>query len=437
MLIRFNTNKDIVEFTRIFKYNINDTIVNVGKKCLPINLQDVFKKGSKIVLNTLTQSSIGTVGVYITNNNIIDNNNKEYNILYNNLYNNCPDLTMDTVLDKLKERAKGELVDLHYFPIKYKPSYESSEETYVRYNLKNALMVMLEMEQALQWLVGYNNNLQFIVESCDIELTLNSVANKLTDNKEIKSKLVSELVEYYENVMDVNYIASHYKDLLWNVDLFIGKERYIKKLIGFETYNTNQYIGVYLYGDNKLCNWSAITHKLDSSIHLFVAPEHRMMLKRIQTSMNGKHNQFKNYLKDLIGKWFDVEEHWSKLKKYINRVDDSKLDINITSDICKVACSQYFKELGELCYNSISTEEDIMPVKNNNLIAEITQQQSDNNDVYGKELPVIDAQATNTQYTIITISERETASKESVRAKYAELKEYEEGSDDWWAALSK
>lgn len=415
MIIRFNSNSDSVEFVTRFNYKLTDTIRNVGKKCLPINLQDVFRKGYKIVSNSFVHSSIWDSCCIDYNNNNIEDSNIFNN---NNLYTNCPDLT----IDDLKERAKGELVDLHYFPIKYKDSNLTPEESYVRYNLKNALFVMVQMEQSLQWLVGYNRNIQFIIEKCDIELTLNTVANKLTDNEQIKSKIVDEMLEYYTNVMDVKYIASHYKDYMWNVNLFIGKERFIKDMIGYESYSRNEYIGVYLYGDSKLCKWSSITHKLDDSIHLFVAPEQRMMLKRIQSSMKGKHNQFKNYLNDLLGKWFNIDEHWDNLKRMINRIDDSQLDSRITPDMCKIACEEFFNELGELCYNITEVNED--------------------NNTNTQECPVIDVQSTNTPNTITTISEPKTVSNEpvlvnEVTLKLDELKEYEEGSKEWWDALSK
>lgn len=410
MIIRFNSNSDSVEFVTRFNYKLTDTIRDVGKKCLPINLQDVFRKGYKIVSNSFVHSSNWDSCCIDYNNNNIE----AYNIFNNtNLYNNCPDLT----IHKLKERAKGELVDLHFFPVKYKGSNLSSEESYVRYNLKNALFVMVQMEQSLQWLVGYNRNIQFIIEKCDIELTLNTVANKLTDNEQIKSKIVDEMLEYYTNVMDVKYIASHYRDYMWNVNLFIGKERFIKDMIGYESYNRNEYIGVYLYGDSKLCKWSSITHKLDDSIHLFVAPEQRMMLKRIQSSMKGKHNQFKNYLKDLLGKWFNIDEHWDNLKRMINRIDDSQLDSRITPDMCKIACEEFFNELGELCYNITVVDE--------------------NNDVNTQSCPVIDVQSTNTPNTITTTNEPKDVSNEPILDELEELKEFEEGSKEWWEALSK
>lgn len=410
MLIRFNSNSDSVEFVTRFNYKLSDTIINVGKKCLPINLQDVFRKGYKIVSNSFVHSSnCNSCCIYYNNNNIED-----YNIFNNNnIYNNCYKLTIDT----LKERAKGELVDLHYFPIKYKGSNLTTEESYVRYNLKNALFVMVQMEQSLQWLIGYNRNVQFIIEKCDIELTLNTVANKLTDNEQIKSKIVDEMLEYYTNVMDVKYIASHYKDYMWNVNLFIGKERFIKDMIGYESYNRNEYIGVYVYGDSKLCKWSSITHKLDDSIHLFVAPEQRMMLKRIQSSMKGKHNQFKNYLNDLLGKWFNIDEHWDKLRIMINRIDDSQLDSRITPDMCKIACEEFFNELGELCYNITVVDED--------------------NSTNTQVCPVNDVQSPNTTNDITNISEPKNVSNEPVLEKLEELKELEEGSKEWWDALSK
>ena len=467
MIVRFNSS-DTVEFITRFNYKLTDTIrdVDVGKKCLPINLQDVFRKGYKILSNSADSSICNSLCIYYNNNNNIEDFNNNNN---NNIYNYCNKLTMDD----LKERAKGELVDIHYFPVKYKGSNltteESYEESYVRYNLKNALYVMVQMEQSLQWLIGYNRNIQFIIEKCDIELTLNTVANKLTDNEQIKSKIVEEMLEYYTNVMDVKYIASHYKDYMWNVDLFIGKERFFKDAIGYESYNRNEYIGVYLYGDSRFYKWSSITHKLDKSIHLFVAPEERMMLKRIQSSMKGKHNQFKNYLKQLLGKWFNIDEHWVNLRIMINRVDDSQLDSKITPNVCKIACEQYFNELGELCYNltEVDTTQgntqgcsvfDVQAPDTTNTINPISQHKDvskepvlakleELKDELKEELKeyvdktqgcsVFDVQATNITNTITTISEPKDVSKDPVLAKLEKLKEYEEGSKEWWDALSK
>jgi hypothetical protein len=114
------------------------------------------------------------------------------------------------------------------------------------------------------------------------------------------------------------------------------------------------------------------------------------MLKRVKNSMTG--HQFHEYLKSLIGKWFDLEgKNWTNLRQYMKRIDDSSLDSSMTVDVCKVALKDFFNYIGDLCYNNWEEVNEEMPVKNNNLIAELTQQQSDNNDVSGQELPVIDA----------------------------------------------
>lgn len=59
-----------------------------------------------------------------------------------------------------------------------------------------------------------------------------------------------------------------------------------------------------------------------------------------------------------------------------------------------------------------------------------------------QECPVIDVQAPNTPNTITTISEPNNVSNEPVLEKEVTLKldilkEYEEGSKEWWDALSK
>lgn len=130
--------------------------VDVGTKTLPINLNDVFKKGLAIIKNTnLQRSNFVTSSVYIHYNNNYKNNKN--NILYNNLYTKCDKNTPvddDSIINTLKSMAKNELIDIHYFPVKYNSSRNyNKENAYVEYNLRWVLIAMLEMEQALQWLV--------------------------------------------------------------------------------------------------------------------------------------------------------------------------------------------------------------------------------------------------------------------------------------------
>lgn len=339
MIIRFDTNAKEIEIISRYEMRVKtqEKIVDVGAKTLPINLGDVFHKAL-----SFSHSSIGTNSVYISNNNILDENN----ILDNNLYTKCPDWTMDT----LKEKAKNNLIDLHFFPVKYKTNHPKKEMAYVEYNLRKSLAVMLEMEQSLQWLVGYNENVQFVVEKRDVEKTLWYVANRLSDDKTIKAKAVGIVLDVFDNC-DSKYIASKFQDFWWNVDWFIGKEKYIMNITKYETFEKSGYIGVYVYGAKREDAWRNIIHKYDSSLCLFVDNKTKMMLKRIQKSFNGEKNGFKNYMKEMIGKWFDVDELWDNIKRNVNRIDDSGLGKEFDAGVCKVAVKSYFDEIGSLCYD--------------------------------------------------------------------------------------
>lgn len=390
MLIRYDIQTDDILFINRNNYkvihNTYDNIRDVGTKLLPINLHEVFNIADKLLrsnnnaLKSFMQSNSVTPSVYnIINNNIIEYNNKEHDI-----YTRCHNFNSD-LKEMLKCKAQGELVDIHFFPVRN----HKADDDYVRYNLRNALFTMIQMERALQWLIGYNMNCQYIIQDSDVEATLWKVANIICTDQQIKHKQVYEALDYYKNVMDKSYIASKFRDYMWNVNMFIGKDTFLKDITNFEHYDRNKYVNVYLYGDKKLYNWKSIKHRVNDSLCLFVPTEHRMMLKRVKNSMTG--HQFHEYLKSLIGQWFDLEgKNWTNLRQYMKRIDDSSLDSSMNVDVCKVALKDFFNYIGNLCYNNWEEVNEEMPVKNNNLIAELTQQQSENNDVSGQELSVID-----------------------------------------------
>lgn len=384
MRIRYNIQTDEILFLDRTNYkvihNLNDKIIEVGTKQLPINLHEVFniaetlmRKNDKI-LKSFVQSNSVTPSVFnINNNNIIENN-----IIEHDIYTRCHNFDCD-IMEMLKEKAKGNLVDLHFFPVRN----NNIDETCLRYNLRNSLFIMLQMERALQWLIGYNLNCQYIIEDCDVEATLWKVANIITNNQSIKSKLIKELMDYYKNVMDKLYIASHYNDYMWNINLFIGRDTFLKDITNFEHYDRNKYVNVYLYGDKRFYNWKSITHRVNDSICLYVPPEQRMMLKRIKNSMTG--HQFHKYMESLIGKWFDLTgKNWTNLRQYMKRVNDYTLNNSMTVEVCKVAIQDFFEKLGKLCYEDwkLNNEEEEMPIKKElkEIIEEIDQPE-----------PVIDA----------------------------------------------
>lgn len=385
MIIRFDTNEPKIEI--ISRNNMilrkQEKIVDVGAKTLPINLGDVFHKAYSFV-----QSNFVTSSVYISTNKEIDDENN----IIENIY--TPNVTKITI-DEIKNRAKNNLVDLHFFPVKYKNGNTNKEMAYVDYNLRKSLTVMIEMEQSLQWLIGYNENVQFIIENRDVEKTLWSVANRLSDNKEIKTKCVNTALEIYSS-LDVKYIASKYNDFWWNVDMFIGKERYMKNITNYENYDKNSYIGVYVYGAKREDAWRNITHKYDSSLCLYVDNQTKMMLKRIKNTMTGQ--QFHKFLDEMIGKWFDLNDKkiWDAIRQNMKRIDDSNLDKMYDVGVCRMAVKSYFEEMGNLCYNGElydnSTDQEMAQEANDFYSNIDTHEETDMN--------VLDQENTNTDEII-------------------------------------
>ena len=247
-----------------------------------------------------------------------------------------------------KNKAKGNLVDLHYFPVRYKGSDKKEEDSYVAYNLNRSLYVMLQMEKALEWLIGYNEA-EFIVETKDIRYTLEHIAHRLTSDESIINKQVQIAMDEY-NSLDKEYIASRFQDYWFNIEMFIGKERWINRLVHYDTYDKDKFIGVYLYGDNREDAWRNVTHRLDNSVCLFFDNKHKMMLKRIKNTMTGQ--QFHKYMKELVGKWFDVDgNNWTNILKNVSRVDDSTLIPEYVPDICKLELNKWMEDLNYLAYD--------------------------------------------------------------------------------------
>jgi len=417
MIIRFDTNDKNIECVNRFNLKLvnSEKIVDVGAKNLPINLGDVFHKAL-----SFHNSNFVTSSVYISNNNNIERSNN----IKNNIY--TLNVTKFT-LDKIKEKAKGELIDLHFFPVKFTSGTESKERAYVEYNLRKALVVMIEMEQSLRWLIGYNQNVQFIVEKRDITKTLWSIANRLSNNKAIKAECV-ELVENLYDELDSKYISRKFKDFWWNVDFFIGKELFLKNITNFDKYDKNQYIGVYVYGDKREDAWRNITHKLDDSLCLFVDNEKKMMLKRIKNTMTGQ--EFHKYLNELIGKWFDLNDSkiWSAIRQNMHRINEEKLDKNYNVEMCKIVVKDYFEKLGDLCYNGemVDNREENKDTFFENIISnqqethiEATVQMDVNPIQQPTETPRESKETTKTGKHI------------SISTTYEEFPKTEDGSTDW------
>lgn len=265
MLIKFNTlSNRIVSIDRM---NINieemsdNHIVDVGSKILPMNIQDVFNKAVNMLLNDEEML------------NIFNKNNKT----------ECQSAI--EIKNILSNKAKGEYIDIHFFPVMYKGRNKNKEKAYVEYNLRKSLIAVIEMEQTLQELVGYNTNVQYMIELEDIKATMSYIGNRLSTD----SDMVEEIVNRIVNNIDLKFLltyADDNKDFIANVKYFIGMDRYLMDKVGFEYYSRNEYVQVFIYGGERTDTWTCIKDKNDN-LNLFVTPEIKKCLKRIQ-SLNGR-----------------------------------------------------------------------------------------------------------------------------------------------------
>lgn len=395
MLIKFDTTSNrIVAIDRmnISIEEMNDNhIVDVGSKVLPMNIQDVFNKATNMLLN---------------DEEMLNNFNK-------NSKSNCH--SINDIKKVLSNKAKGEYVDIHFYPVMYKGSNKNKEKAYVEYNLRKALVAIIEMEQTLQELVGYNTNVQYMIEREDIKATMTYIGNRLSTDNDI----VEEIVESIVNDIDLKFLltyADDNKDYIANVKYFIGMDRFLMDKVGFESYNRNEYVQVYIYGGERSDSWSCIKDKNDN-LNLFVTPEIKKCLKRIQSLNGGRY--LHKFLEEVIGKYYDLgnnSTNWSRIMTYMGRVNDT-LPTYYDLEGCKNIVKNYFNGLFSLCYVEepiINDEveeveeqvEEIIPVKKEEIPTEIKEEEIINNDESSEEEPNI-------------------------------LEGLEVGSKEWWEALSK
>ena len=184
--------------------------------------------------------------------------------------------------------------------------------------------------------------------------------------------------------------------------------------------NKEEFIGIYEYGANRSDRWISVTSK-NGKYCLW-------MPYKVRVAMGSYyHKNGSDKTKNLLAtgyytKNFNILENWNTIKKYLSKVKES-----INNDEFIVL------EYGAYINRVMGDELRDMPIKKE--LHEITKE-------IQQECPVIDAQSTNTPNIITTISEPRTVSNEPVLAnevtlKLDELKEYEEGSKEWWDALSK
>lgn len=402
MLIKFDTlTNRIVTIDRmnldIEEMNDNH-IVDVGSKILPMNIQDVFNKATNMLLK---------------DEEMLANFNK-------NNKSNCT--SAEEIKTTLSNMAKGEYVDIHFFPVMYKGNNKNKEKAYVEYNLRKALIAVIEMEQTLQELVGYNTNIQYMIESDDMKATLTYIGNRLSKD----SDLVEDKVEEIINTIDMNFLltyAEDNKDYIANVKYFIGMDRFLMDRVGFETYNRNEYVQVYIYGGERTDSWTSIKDKNDN-LNLFVTPEIKKCLKRIQSLESGRY--LHKFLEEIIGNYYDLSNkstNWNRIKTYMGRINDT-LPTYYDLVSCETLVKNYFNGLFSLCYIQSSIEPGVevvqeqveeiipvipvIPVKNEEISTEIKEEEIINND----------AGITGINTTSI-------------------LDGLEAGSKEWWEALSR
>lgn len=371
MLIKFDTlTNRIVTIDRmnLSIEEMNDNhIVDVGSKILPMNIQDVFNKATNMLLN---------------DEEMLSNFNKNNN-------SNCSS-ALD-IKNTLSNMAKGEYVDIHFFPVMYKGNNKNKEKAYVEYNLRKSLVAIIEMEQTLQELVGYNTNIQYMIEIDDIKATLTYIGNRLSNDSDI----VEEMVDNIVNDIDLKFLltyADDNKDYIANIKYFIGMDRFLMDKVGFETYNRNEYVQVYIYGGERTDSWTSIKDKNDN-LNLFVTPEIKKCLKRIQSLESGRY--LHKFLEEVIGKYYDLSSkstNWNRIKTYMGRINDT-LPTYYDLVSCKTLVKNYFNGLFSLCYVESSIEPELevvqeqveeiipaIPVKNEEISTEIKEEEIINNE---------------------------------------------------------
>lgn len=150
-----------------------------------------------------------------------------------------------------------------------------------------------------------------------------------------------------------------------------------------------EWLEIYEYGSNRSDRWITVTSK-NGKYCLWLPNKVRIALGSYYHKNGG--DKTKKLLETAYyTKNFNIIENWNTIKVYLSKVKET---INKDDHIVLEYGAYIDRIMGEDL-----TKEDIMPIKNNNLIAELTQQQSDNNDVSGQELPVFDAPVSDVAIT--------------------------------------
>lgn len=390
----------------VYNEYTNTTTTHLGAKILPTNLNDCLKKASNFVasnLNDFVHSEFCDNTCIIYNNNNI----KDSKDLYNNVdYTN----NVTKILCAMKKKAQHELLDIHFFPIKYSSQNENKEMAYVQYNLNNALYSMLVNFENWKWLVNATH-CEFVVETCDVEKTLWFVANALSNNPRIKETCVNTTLNLYIN-NDLSFIAQDFRDFEKVMNWFDNMDKYIADRINFDKIDTNKTLMVYVYGE-KDYGWREIVHK-NGEMCLYFTPTVKKYLKRINKSMSGQ--KFHKYVNELLGKWFVLEgKAWDCFRQNMSRTIDD-LDERIGANACQMMVEQYVNGMARFYDVEMVNEED---VSNEAIVKEEIETPVENNVVFVRE----------------TYEEAQKALEEKRKNEWKDIEIPDVNDPDFWSKL--
>lgn len=386
----------------------NTTTTNLGAKILPTNLNDCLKKASYFVatnLNDFYHSEFcNNIGIIYNNNNI-----KDSNILYKDVdYTN----NVTKILCAMKKKAQHELIDIHFFPIKYKNNNENKEFAYLEYNIRKALVSMMINFENWKWLVNAEHCV-FEIERCDVEKTLWFVANCMSDNREIKAKVVEIVLNVYDSVDLGEWARDNYRNFEKIVDMIGDMDDYIVDRINFDKMDNNKMVRISVYGE-KDYGWREIVHK-SGEMCLYFTPTIKKALKRINKSMSGQ--KFHKYVNELLGKWFDLDEKkaWDCFRVNMSRTKDDLEEI-YDANVCKIMVEQYVNNMARYYDGEMVNVED---VSNEAIVKEEVETPVENNVVFVRE----------------TYEEAQKALEEKRKNEWKDIEIPDVNDPDFWSKL--
>lgn len=144
------------------------------------------------------------------------------------------------------------------------------------------------------------------------------------------------------------------------------------------------------------------------------------------------------FLEEVIGKYYDLgnnSTNWSRIMTYMGRVKDT-LPTCYDLEGCKIAVQNYFNGLFSLCYVEESMEENNEePVFNEEVIEPEETIEEEVVEEIIPSIPSIQSISTNKEEIPTEVKEEEIIN--NVEEEPSILDGLEEGSKEWWEALSK